>query len=88
MAKSTKAKAKTKAKVLPHRAALGLKLRTMRLKKGWTLRYVAEHCDLSYEAVRLVELGRGGLGAFNRLADLLNMSKAERSALLLKFVGG
>ena len=61
---------------------VGRQLKAFRMKKKLSLRVLAEEAKLSYEAVRLVETGRGGFRALSKILHALKLTKPQKQGLL------
>lgn len=65
---------------------VGEAVRKKRLALKLSLRALAEQAKLSYEAVRLVEAGRGGIRALSSMLVALKFSKAQRSEFITSYL--
>lgn len=65
---------------------VGEAVRKKRLAMKLSLRALAEQAKLSYEAVRLVEAGRGGIRALSSMLVALKFNKAQRSDFITSYL--
>ena len=65
-----------------------MKFREKRIERGWTLKYVGNHCGVTAQTVCDWEKGRRSatLTKFSRLCQLFEISKEEIGTLFLNHI--
>ncbi|WP_294364477.1 helix-turn-helix transcriptional regulator [uncultured Clostridium sp.] len=56
---------------------LGKKIKALRKNKGYTLRALAEKCDINFRTIKAIEDGKSqnpGIYTIKRIADVFNVS--------------
>lgn len=87
-------KATTRAHVSPRTKAtratpaevVGKRLRKRRLEAKLSLRALGDKAQLSYEAVRLVEAGKGGVRALKKMLEVLKVSNEHQRDLISMYL--
>lgn len=82
----TTTKATTRVKRASPAEVVGKRVRERRLKAKLSLRALGDKAQLSYEAVRLVEAGKGGVRALKKMLEVLKVKADHQRDLISMYL--